>query len=215
MLNQTLFIMAIIIILAKNRKQRSIAHQLVRETYQQAFQVDINELHHLHPEKFKSDVLLAISTITRKVLGTMSVMYPNQKGVFPCESLFGFELSNYSLADNQYVEIGRFATTVEGKRNSSVVIALFLGAIKHLQNHQICGWTATVKDDVFQFLQKVNLPLHNINQSPKLQVNDPLWAYVGDITSLHLFDVSLNDTVQSFQRFDGYITRKMVELQFS
>lgn len=206
--------MAIIIILAKNRKQRSMAHRLVRETYQQTFKVDINELHQFHPEKFESDVLLAISTITRKVLGTMSIMYPNQNGVFPCESLFGFELGNYPFAKNQYVEIGRFATSKEGKKNISVVISLFLGAIRHLQNQQINGWTATVKDDVFQFLQKVNLPIQNINQSPKLQVNDPLWAYVGSIGSLHLFEVSLNDTVQSFKRFDGYITRKMVELQF-
>lgn len=206
--------MAIIIILARNEKQLSLAHQLVRETYQKSFQIDINDLHHLHPEKFESDVLLAISSITHQVLGTMSIMYPNHEGVFPCESLFGFELDNYALSTKKYVEIGRFATSDEGKKNSSVVISLFLGAIKHLQNQQINGWTATVKDDVFQFLQKVNLSVNNINQVPKLQVNDPLWTYIGDTSSLHLFEASLNDTIHSFKRFDGYLSRNLVELQF-
>lgn len=208
--------MAIIVKLAKNYRQRATAYQLVRNTYLQKFNVDIDNLHFSHPEKFKSDVLMAISTNTKRVLGTMSVMYPNRNGIFPCESLFGFKLSDYNMADHNYVEIGRFATSEEGKKNIMVVIALFLGAIKHLQNKQIEGWTATVKDDVFDFLQKgVSLPLNSIEQTPVLQEDDPLWNYIGNTSNLHLFNVSLDKTAFSFQRFEGFLTRGVIDIQSS
>lgn len=208
--------MAIIIKLAKNQNLFSKAHKLVRKTYLQTFNVDINELHFFHPEKFKSDVLLAISTDTNEVLGTMSIMYPNREGVFPCESLFGFELTKYHLANNNYVEIGRFATSDEGKKKNTVVIALFLGAIKYLQNQKVNGWTATVKDEVYDFLHEiVSLPLLKIEQKPVIQENDPLKNYVGNTDNLHVFNVSLNETAFSFQRFEGYLKRGLIDLQLS
>jgi len=208
--------MAIIIKLAKNQNLFSKAHKLVRKTYLQTFNMDIDELHFFHPEKFKSDVLLAISADNNEILGTMSIMYPNLEGIYPCESLFGFELSKYHLANNNYVEIGRFATSDEGKKKVTVVIALFLGAIKYLQNQEVNGWTATVKDDVYDFLHRVvSLPLNNIAQKPIIQENDPLKSYVGNANSLHLFDVSLNETAFSFKRFEGYLKRGLIDLQIS
>jgi hypothetical protein len=207
--------MAIIIILAQNKNERLAAHQIVKNTYIQSFNVDIDELYHLHPEQFESDVLLAYSNETCQYLGTMSIMFPNNLGQFPCESLFGFNLSNLELVQKKYIEVGRFATTEEGKKNPAVVIALFLGAIKLLEIKQINGWTATVKNDVYDFLQKIALPVHNIAQTPILQEKDPLNAYVGNQNDIHLFDVSLTETAISFGRFQGYLTREKVKLAFA
>lgn len=206
--------MAIIIILAQNNDERLVAHQIVRNTYIQSFNVDIDELHHLHPQQFESDVLLAYSNETNQYLGTMSIMFPNNLGQFPCESLFGFNLSKLFLVQKNYVEVGRFATTDEGKKNPAVVIALFLGAIKLLEMKQINGWTATVKNDVYDFLRRISLPVHSIFQTPKLQKKDPLKRYVGDKKDIHLFDVTLIETAISFGRFQGYLTREKVKLAF-
>lgn len=206
--------MVINITLAENSNQRFAAHQLVKETYLRKFSVNIDELHYLHPEQFDCDTLLAYSGESNEVLGTMSIMYPNQSGIFPCESLFGFNLSLYNFAKNKYVEIGRFATSEKAKRNPAVVISLFLGAIRHLQIRQINGWTATVKNDVFDFLRKIALPLHRIEQFPVLREEDPLNSYVGERSNLHLFDVSLEATVFSFQRFEGYLKKELVKILF-
>lgn len=204
--------MVINVILAKKNRQRSEAHQLVKETYLQKFNVNIDHLHYLHPEKFKSDTLIAYSKESDEILGTMSLIYPNCKGGFPCESLFGFDLSGFNFAANKYVEVGRFATSEKAKKNPAVVISLFLGAIQHLQNKKINGWTATVKNDVFDFLNKISLPVHCINQLPKLVENDPLNTYVGQPSALHLFDVTLSETQKSFQRFEGFLSKELIKL---
>jgi hypothetical protein len=204
--------MTINVILAKKSIQRSNAHQLVKETYLQKFNVNIDHLHYLHPERFRSDTLVAYSNESDEILGTMSLIYPNREGGFPCESLFGFDLSGFNFAANKYVEVGRFATSEKAKKNPAVVISLFLGAIQHLQNKKIYGWTATVKNDVFDFLNKISLPLHCIEQSPKLLETDPLNSYVGKPTALYLFDVTLTETKNSFQRFDGFLTKGLIKL---
>jgi hypothetical protein len=204
--------MVINVILAKKNKQRSDAHQLVKETYLQKFNVNIDHLHELHPEKFHSDTLVAYSNESEEILGTMSLIYPNRKGGFQCESLFGFDLSGLNFAANKYVEVGSFATSEKAKKNPAVVISLFLGAIQHLQNKKISGWTATVKNDVFDFLNKISLPMKCINQSPKLHENDPLNSYVGQPSALHLFDVTLSETKISFQRFEGFLSKELIKL---
>lgn len=207
--------MAIIVILAQNKNERLIAHQIVRNTYMHSFNVDIDELHYLHPEQFESDVLLAYSNETNQYLGTMSIMFPNNLGQFPCESLFGFNLSKMDLVKKNYIEVGRFATTEEGKKNPAVVIALFLGAIKLLEMKHINGWAATVRNDMYNFLKKISLPVHNIKQMPKLRKEDPLKNYIGNKKDIHLFDVSLSETIISFGRFQGYLAHERIKLSFA
>lgn len=204
--------MVIKVFLAQTNKQRSEAHQLVKKVYWEKFRVNIDHLHDWHPEKFQSDTLVAYSDESDEILGTMSLIYPNCKGQFPCESLFGFDLSEFNFGTDKYVEVGRFATSEKGRENRFVVISLFLGAIQHLQDKEIYGWTATVKDDVYDFLNKLSLPLNNINQSPKLLQNDPLNNYVGQPLALHLFDVTLADTEKSFKQFEGCLDRGRIKL---
>ncbi len=208
--------MVINIDLAQNSKQRFAAHQLVKKTYLSKFKVNIDKLHLLHPEQFESDTLLAYADDSDEVLGTMSIMYPNGDGMFPCESLFGFNLNNYNLAPKRYVEVGRFATSDKAKGDYKVVVSLFLGAIKHLQAKQINGWTATVKDEIFDFLSKLPLPIHNIEQLPKLKANDPLNFYVneGGSSDLHLFDVTMQETIFSFQKFNRFLTHGNIKIRF-
>lgn len=204
--------MTITVTRADNLANRAMAYQLVRETYMQAFQLDINELSTVQTHQFKSDVLIASDADSQRILGTMSVMYPDHNGNFPCESLFGFDLSCYGRSLGKYVEIGRFATSEEGKKNRAVVISLFLGALRHLQIIGADGWLATVKDDIFGFLSKLALPLHSIEQTPMLHGYNPLRGYVGNDAALHLFDVSLRETERSFSRFESYLVRGRVKL---
>ena len=204
--------MAITVTLADSISKLAMAHQLVRDTYMQAFQLDINDLNVIHTHQFNADVLIAFDSDNQQILGTMSVMYPDRNGVFPCESLFGFDLSSYRLSFGKYVEIGRFATSYEGKRNHAVVISLFLGALRRLQSVGADGWVATVKDDIFGFLRKLALPLRCIEQAPKLLGNDPLMGYVGSDAALHLFGVSLRETEDSFRRFESYLVRGTVKV---
>jgi hypothetical protein len=208
--------MAIIIDLASSSKQRLAAHQLVKKTYLKKFKVNIDKLHLWHPEQFESDTLLVYTEDSEEVLGTMSIMYPNQHGIFPCESLFGFNLTPYSLASKQYVEVGRFATEDKAKENWRVVVSLFLGAIKLLKTKQINGWTATVKDEIYSFLNKLPLPVHNIEQLPNLKPNDPLNFYVkqGASSGLHLFDVSMEETMVSFQKYNRFLAQGHIKIAF-
>jgi hypothetical protein len=207
------FIMPITITLAKTSEQRAAAYKLLRDTYLEEYQIDLNELHHSHPEKFRSDILIAYSDNPNEILGTMSIIYPNQKGLFPTETLFGFDLSDFALPNQKYVEVGRFATAKSARKQSKVVISLFLGALKLFKNKRIKGWTGTVKDDVFGFLNTIHLPLNTVNQSPKIKENDILIPYIGDYSSIHPFHVPVKQTITTFRRFNGYLDRGLIDVQ--
>ena len=205
--------MSVITKIAKSRKELSKAHELVKKTYKEAFNLDLDELKAVKKGQFKHDVLIAISSVTNEILGTISIMYPNEKGVFPCETFFGFNLRNNLEGKDKYVEIGRFATSDEGKQHRTVFISLLLGVSSFLKARKINGWIATVKDDIFNFLQHIKLPVHTILQKPVISKKNPLWLYVGDISSLHLFDVTSFETMSSFEKFKGYITKKLIEIK--
>ena len=184
--------MPIIITLARTREQKAAAFELLRKIYLETYQIDLNDLHHSHPEKFRSDILIAYSDESNEILGTMSIIYPNQKGLFPTETLFGFDLSDLGLSGKKYVEVGRFATSESATMDRKVVLSLFLGALRLFEIKKIQGWSGTVKDDVFRFLNTIKLPLHTINQSPRLKENDILIPYVGIIIgSLFPFFIAL------------------------
>lgn len=200
----------IIVKLATKEEQKNQAHQLVKIEYLKKLKVDIDKLHHFHSEHFNRDVLMAFTEDEMELVGTMSVIYPNTKAIYPCESLFGFDLNDRKLVGKNYIEIGRFATKQGENCNRKIVISLFLGAIKHLQNQQIKGWTAIVKDNIFDFLKALSLPMNIINQKPKLSANHPLRTYA---TDTHLFDVSLADTIPSFQKYDRFKRNGHIKIQ--
>lgn len=200
----------IIIKLASKEEQKNQAHQLVKVEYLKKLKVDIDKLHHFHSEHFNRDVLMAFTEDEMELVGTMSVLYPNSNAIYPCESFFGVDLKSRKLAKKNYVEIGRFATKQGENCDKKIVIALFLGAIKHLQNQQIKGWTAIVKDNIFDFLKGLSLPMNIINQKPKLSANHPLHAYA---TDTHLFDVSLAETIPSFQKYDRFKRNELIKIQ--
>jgi hypothetical protein len=205
--------MSVIMKLAKTRKELSEAHELVKKTYGGAFGINLDELKEEKEGQFKHDVLIAVSSATNEILGTISIMYPNANGIFPCERFFGFNLKKSLEGKSKYVEIGRFATSDEGKQHHTVFISLLLGVSSFLKAKKINGWIATVKDDIFNFLQTIKLPIHNILQKPVLSRDNPLRLYVGDDASLHLFDVTSSETMNSFERFTGYITKRLIEIK--
>ena len=207
--------MAVITQLANSPEQLEEAHELVRKSYGEAFHLDLDELKIEHHEQFKHEVLIATSSTNGEILGTLSFMYPSDDGVFPCESFFGFNLKKNLKKKRQFIEIGRFATSKEGKKNPAVVISLFLGITYFVKARKINGWVATVKDDIFNFFLKINMPMHLINQLPDLPKSSPLWGYIGDVSSLHLFKVSSSEAANSFSRFQGCITKKLIEIKIT
>lgn len=205
--------MIVITTLAKSQKQRLLAHDLVKKTYLSEFKVDIDNLKTTPPsQQFRSEVLIAQSASTKEILGTISIIYPNDLGKFPCESLFGFDLENDFSYKNNYVEIGRFATSDEGKKDNTVLYSLLLGIKFLLQKRQIQGWVATVKEDLFSFINNIKLPIHQISQLPNISQDNILWGYIGDISSLHLLDTTSIETVKTFSMYDRYITNNKIKI---
>lgn len=198
----------IIVTLAKTEDEKNQAHQFVRNVYLEKLNVDIDKLRLLYPEHFECDVLMAFTENEMQLVGTMSVMYPNT--IYPCESMFGLNLEERKLAQKNYVEIGRFAADKSKSENCDAVGALFVGTIKHLQNKQINGWTAIVQSHIFNFLKGRGLPMNIINQKPDLSENHPLYCYA---KNTHVFDVSLVDTIPSFQKFKEDEERGLIKIQ--
>ncbi len=198
----------IIVTLAETTEQENQAHQLVKDEYGKKLNVDIDKLRLIYPQRFECDVLMAFTEDEMKLVGTMSVMYPN--AIYPCELMFGLNLVERKLAQKNYVEIGRFTTNRNGIENRVVIGALFVGAIQHLQNKQINGWTAIVQSHIFNFLKKHDLPMNIINQKPNLSENHPLYSYAKDT---YVFDVSLVNTIPSFQSFDSYKESGLIKIQ--
>jgi hypothetical protein len=206
--------MAIIVTLAKTSKQKAAAFQLLKEVYLQTYQINLDELHRFHPEKFKSDILIAHEENDTEILGTMSIIYPNNQNLYPSETLFGFDFGGLNISRKNYVEVGRFATAKKAKGKSCVVISLFLGALKFFKNNNnITGWTGTIKDDVLKFLNCINLPINIINQLPKLKEGDILHNYVGNPVSIYPFHISVADTIASFAKFNNYLERGVIKVK--
>ncbi len=204
--------MQIQIKLAESPEQILEAHDLVRKVYKKCFGgLDINKL---KGRKFRHEVLIAVSPENQKVLGTLSFMYP-EEDKFPCESSFGFKLKNVLNEKNDYVEIGRFATSDECKQHLTVVISLFLGIAFYLEKKQIKGWVATIKDHIFNFFAKIELPMNNIDQKPILRKNSLMWKYIEDPKTLHLFDITSEKSIEIFkQKFQHYTKNGSIIIDF-
>jgi Autoinducer synthase len=198
----------IIVTLAKTKDEKKQAHQFVRDVYRKKLQVDIDKLRILYPERFECDVLMAFTEDEMKLVGTMSVMYPN--AIYPCELMFGLDLKERKLAQKNYVEIGRFAADKSSSESCDAVGALFIGAIEHLQNKQINGWTAIVQSHIFNFLKRLDLPMNLTKQKPNLSENHPLYTYAKDTC---VFDVSLADTIPSFQKYENLKHNGLIKIQ--
>jgi hypothetical protein len=202
--------MQIQIQLAENPEQVLEAHNLVRTVYKRCFGgLDINKL---KGRKFRHEVLIAVLPENQKVLGTLSFMYP-EKDNFPCESSFGFKLKDVLSGKDDYVEIGRFATSDECKQHLTVVISLFLGIAFYLEKRQIKGWVATIKDHIFNYFTKIELPMHSINQKPNLRKNSLMWKYIEDPKTLHLFDITSEKSIATFkQKYQRYVDNGSVKI---
>lgn len=207
--------MSIKLKIAKTKNDHEVAKKLVRESYQKSFALDINHLRKFHKETFQKKVIMAYSTNEEELLGTMSIQFPNRDGKYPSESLFKYNLSSLNLANQNYVEIGQFATSENGKSNPLIVISLFLGAIAYLKESDIPGWIATVKNDVFGFLQNLSLEMTIIDQFPTINKEDPLINYVDDLTKIHLMKATIENTEASFRRFNRFITSEKIRIQSS
>lgn len=204
--------MSILVKLAATDSERRDAHALVRESYRQSFGLDLNDLH--HKESFNSQVLMAYSLNDQSLLGTMGILFPNSEGRYPSEALFGYDLSDIRGDIRGYAEIGRFATSREGKSDPSVVLSLFLGAISYHESSGIPGWIATVKDDVYRFLGSLGLAMPLLDQEPFIAENDPLKKYAGDGQDIRLIRVKIEDTRRAFDRFYLLKKRGSIRLAF-
>jgi hypothetical protein len=202
--------MRIKIQLAEHPEQILAAHNLVRKVYKKCFNgLDVNQL---KSPKFRQEVLIAVSAESNEILGTLSFMYPSEN-TFPCESSFGFVLSETLKKKQGYLEIGRFATTDECKKHLTVVISLFLGIAYFLEKRQMNGWIATIKDHIFDFFKKIDLPMNCIEQSPNLPPDSLMWKYIEDPRTLHLFEIGAEKSIDVFkQKFQRYIINGSIEI---
>jgi hypothetical protein len=206
--------MKIKIRLAKTRRQILAARDLVRMVYKKCFGLDLNLLKGTKKQHFKKEVLIATCPLTNEILGTLSFMYPN-KGVFPCESFFGYDLADTLKDKENYIEIGRFATNDESKKNLIVVISLFLGMAQFLEERKLSGWIAVIKDHIYDFFTRIELPMNAINQPPNLPEEDPMWLYIEDTKKLHLFDISSTESIATFKKvFQRYLDNGSIDINF-
>lgn len=190
--------MSIFVKLVETESERKDALSLVRESYLHSFGLDLNDLP--RKESFESDILIACSA-GHELLGTMGILFADSEGKYSSEALFGYDLSGIRADIRGYSEIGRFATAQAGKLDPKAVISLFLGAISYHELRGIPGWIATVKDDVFDFLASLKLPMIELEQMPHIAENDPLRKYVGDGRGTHLIQVKIEDTRKAYDRF--------------
>ena len=199
--------------LANSLEQLAEAQSLVEKTYQDEFEIDLRELAKIKSQGFEYEVLIAISEDTQEILGTLSFMYPTIKGIFPCESYFGFNMDGFVKRKIKHIEIGRFATSENGRKHRIVVLSLFLGIAHFLEKRKIKGWIATVKDNIFNFFKQIELPMNCIDQKPILAPDDLMWEYIKDVSTLHLFSIKSSLSIISFKKFQRFVDEGLVEIK--
>ena len=202
-------VMQISIQLAESPEQILEAHNLVKTVYKKCFRLNIDKL---KGGTYRHEILIAVSPYNQKILGTLSFMYPNE-GIFPCESFFGFNLKDSLLGTDGYIEIGRLATADESKNHLKVVTSLFLGIAFYLEKKQINGWVATIKDQIFNYFTRIELPMNCIDQNPNLPKKSALWKYIEDPKTLHLFDITSEKSIETFKgKYQRLIDNGSVEI---